>query len=456
MSNLQNTISPDYQDLLAEQFTHINFLINNNKIDSAIEHLLELHYADLADFLDNTNHKLYQDILIPISNKINPETLACLSDSNKQAAIEAIGIEKSSKIINNLDIETAIETIEILDEELKKSIISKLQHSKQQQIIEGFKYPENSAGRILEKDFVTFSESWTASEAIKYIKNSNIKTDFHAAIIVNSKSKPVGIIMLSALLKAPDNTHIKELMNQDFKIADTYTELDELAFIFKQYALTIVPVTNKQGRLVGSISIDNMIYIIEEQTENEFMNLGGINNSDIFYNLYETSKYRFPWLFVNLVTACLTSMVIEQFSSTIAKLVTLATMMPIVCSMGGNAGTQAMTVTVRALINREINSTNTFRVILKEIFVCTINGFLLALIGAGLTYLLFDDLKLSMIFAFAVSISFVLSGFLGSTIPIMLNRIHIDPATASSVLLTACTDAIGFFTFLGLAYFFFG
>ena len=454
MLDKQNTIQPDRQDMLEEQFEHITYLLNNDKTDNALELLLDLHYADLADFIDNASKKHYHVILPNIADKINPEFLACLGDGNKQRAIEALGITKSTKLINKLDIEDGVEVIDDLDLDLKKTIIGKLKALKRKQILEGFKYPENTAGRILEKDFVSFKQHWTAGQAIDYIRRSNIEADFHAAIIVNTRFRPVGTLLLSTLLKSPRNTLIEDLMNKEFKIAETQTEIDELAFIFKQYALTIVPVTNKQGKLVGSISIDNMIYIIEEQTETEFMHLGGINNSDIFSNLFAAAKHRFPWLFVNLVTACLTSLVINQFSDTIAKLVTLATIMPIVASMGGNAGTQTMTVTVRALANREITNAHTRRVISKEISLCMLNGALLAIIGIILTYLLFADVNLSIIFACAVLINFVIAGLLGSSIPILLNHFDIDPAAASGVFLTACTDAIGFFSFLGLAYFF--
>ena len=301
---------------------------------------------------------------------------------------------------------------------------------------------------------MSFKQHWTVGQAIDYIRRSDINTDFHAAIVVNSRFRPVGIILLSTLIKNSRSATLEELMEKEFKVAETNTEIDELAFIFKQYALTIVPVTNKQGKLLGSISIDNMIYIIEEQTETEFMNLGGVNNSDIFSNIYASAKHRFPWLFVNLVTACLTSLVINQFSETIVKLVTLATIMPIVASMGGNAGTQTMTVTVRALANREINNANTRRVISKEVLLCMLNGVILATIGILLTYLLFSDVKVSFVFAIAVLINFTIAGLLGSGIPILLNHFDIDPAAASGVFLTAFTDAIGFFSFLSLAYFF--
>lgn len=454
MQDTNNTILADYQDKLAKSFEHITYLIDNDILDDACEALLQLHHADLADFLDNSSQKVYQLILPKIADKLNPATIVCLNDSTKQLVIKALGIKNSAELINQLEIEDAIEVIETFDQDLKNIILDNINPGKRKLILEGFTYPENTAGRILEKNFMAFQSHWTCGQAIDFIRRSNISQDFYAAIIVDSKYHPVGNILLSTLLKNPRNIPLAELMNSEFKIADTYTELDELAFIFKQYALTIVPVVNKQGRLVGSISIDNMIYIIEEQTESEFMHLGGINASDIFDNLSATVKHRFPWLFVNLITACATSLIIDQFSNTIAKLITLATIMPIVASMGGNAGTQAMTVTVRALINREITNTNTIKVILKEIFVCALNGLLLSIIGIALTYVLFNDISLSIVFALAVIINFTVSGLLGSGIPIVLNNLDIDPAAASGVFVTALTDALGFFCFLGLAYWF--
>ncbi|NRB10854.1 MAG: magnesium transporter [Rickettsiaceae bacterium] len=452
-NSLNSNLSYD-QDELEQVFENINYLIDNDKLDSAQEKLLSLHYADLADFLDNTNHKLYSTILSKIVDKLNPETIVCLNDSSKQPILESIGIKKSAEFINRLDIEDAIEVIENIDEELKQQIFGKLTAKKRQQIIEGFNYPENTVGRVLEKNFISFQVHWTVGQAIDYIRRSNISQDFHAAIIVNSKDKPVGNILLSTLLKSSRTKKLREIMNSEFKIAATSTELDELAFIFKQYALTIVPVVNKKGKLVGTVSIDNMLYIIEEQTESELMHLGGVNTSDIYDSFYVTAKQRFPWLFVHLITACANSLIINQFGATIAKLITLATIFPIVASMGGSAGTQVMTVTIRALVNREIISTNIVKIILKEILVCAVNGILLAFIGGIVSYLLFADSSLSTVFAVAVVINFTIAGLIGSGIPIFLNSKDIDPAAASGVFVNGLTDAIGFFSFLGLAYFF--
>ena len=449
-----NNISPDRESKLAEEFEHIGFLINNNVLDEAKAHLLKMHYADIADFLDNTNHKIYQIILPYIADELDPETIVSLSSSSRQPAMEALGVERSASLVDKMYLEDAVEIIETLDDDFKEKILECVTLERKKQILEGFKYPEDTVGRILEKDFVVFHRHWTAGQAIDYIRRSNIEYDFHAAIIVDSRFRPVGNILLSTLLKIPRNAPIAELMNSDFKVADAFTKINDLAFIFKRYALTIVPVTNKMGKLIGSVSIENMVYIIEEQAESELLQLGGINASDIFDNLVETSKHRFPWLFVNLLTACGTSSIIGKFSDTISQLVILAAVMNIVASVSGNVGTQVMTVTVRALASREINQRNTNKAIIKEVLVSSLNGLLIATIGAGVIYGLFGNRDVCIVFSVAIFANFILAGLLGSCIPILMHTLKIDPATASGVFISTFTDALSFLIFLGLAFLF--
>ena len=444
------------QEQLASTFTQINQLVASDILDEATEQLSTLHYADLADFLDNSSDKICKKILPSLSHNLKPETLVWLSDSSQQSIIEILGIETSAKLLNQLEIEDAIEVIENIDEELKNSIIEKFDNEKKQQILEGFNYPENTVGRIIEKDFVCFRDNLSVTDVLKSIQKEkeSKKQDFLAVLVVDNKFRPVGNILLSTLLRSKDEAKLQEIMNTDFKVADSYTDLDELVFIFKQYALTIVPVVNKSGKLIGSVSIDNMLYIIDEQSEKDIMQLGGVQTQDTFSKPLETAVHRFPWLFVNLITACLISIIINFFSDTIAKLITIAAVMPIVASLGGNAGTQGMTVTIRALANKDINQANMYKVILKEILVCGYNGLLLAFIGGILCIFTMKNTDLSIIFAVAVIINFLLAGFFGSAIPIILDRFNIDPAAASGVFLSAITDALGFFTFLILAYYF--
>ncbi|WP_342269561.1 magnesium transporter [Rickettsia endosymbiont of Orchestes rusci] len=450
MPNMFKSILPDHHDHFAEIFDQINDLLDDKQFAAAAKMLSELHYADLADFLDNVNNRTYKKILPFLKDTIKPETLVWLNANSKPLVIEALGIQKTTELINKLVIEDAIEVIIDLDDDTKQLILNGLSKEKRQQIAEGCTYPENTVGRVIERDFINLQENWTVGESINFIKHK--KQDFHAAIVTDNKSRPVGIILLSTLLKHENEELIKDLINKDFKLADAFTDLNELSFIFRQYALTIVPVVNKSGKLVGSVSINNIIYIIEEQAEKDILSLSGVHTQDTFFNLFYTVKHRFPWLFVNLITACMTSLIINHFNDTISKLVALVVIMPIVASMGGNAGTQAMTVTVRALANKDIHYNNFSKVILKEIAVCGFNGFVLAFIGAGLSFVMLLDTNLSIIFAIAVILNFLVAGLFGSAIPIALHYFDIDPAAGSGVFLTTITDAFGFLTFLSLAY----
>lgn len=453
MEEIKNLL-PDHEEQFAKTFEYITDLIDDDKLDEARNMLSSLHYADLAEFIDNIPYKSYKIVLNLLKNSIQPETLVWLNDSSKQHFIEALGIEKSARLIDGLDLEDAIEVIEYVDEETKYRLLSEFSDTRKNLIIEGFNYPENTVGRVLEKDFVALQENWSIKKAIDSIKLSKAPNNLHTALVVDSKYRPVGSITLSVLLKSPEDNLLKEVMNSQLKVAEPLTPLGDIAFIFKQYALSIVPVVNRNGKLIGSISINNMIYIVEQQAERDIMQLGGVHIRDTFYNLFYTARYRFPWLFVNLITACATSLIINHFSATIAKLITIAAMMPIVASMGGNAGTQAMTVTVRSIANKDINNTNVSKVIIKEVLVCGFNGLFLAVIGAALCFLITGDIRLGIVFSTAIIFNFFIAGLFGSLIPITLHHFDIDPATASGVFLTTITDALGYVSFLALAYVF--
>jgi len=447
-------ITPIFHEHLQTTFEHINQLIEIDSLQEAREILVSLHHADLATYIENSSYKTIEQIIDLLREDFKAETIVNLSTGGKQNVAEILGVDRLAHFIDLLDTEEAIEVMDDIDEDIKNSTLALLPKSKQQQIIEGFTYPDDAAGRVMEKSFIMLQENWTIGQALEAFKKKPLDSDFYAAIVVNNKQKPLGQILLCALLKHTHNTLVRDVMSQDLKIADTHTKLDELSYIFKQYALTIVPVVNKMGRLVGTISIDNMIYIIEQQTEDELMHLGGVSTHDVFDDLISTVKHRFPWLFFNLIAACVTSVIINQFSSTIAQMVTLAAIMPIVASMGGNAGTQTMTVIVRSLHNKDLNYSNSLKTISKELFVCGVNGVILALIGAMIIALTFSDMYLSIVFGAAVVINFLVAGFSGAFIPIFLSKINIDPAAASGVFLTTLTDILGFSTFLALAYFF--
>lgn len=453
-SNHPHHILPTHSDNLNQEFEQILDLLDNTNYDEAKDLLASMHPADFADFLDNSNHKTHKKVIVLLGSNFKSDTLVWISFAVKNSLETIITPNKMANLIDELDIEDAIEVVEDFSDEYRKQILSHLDKEKQRHIIEGFTYPEHTAGRVMEKQFISFPENWTVERALGYTRKHSMEHDFHAAIIVDSKHKPVGNVLLCTLLQSKDDAKLKDLMNEDFKIADTNTDLDQLSYIFKQYALTIVPVTNKIGKLVGTVSISNMIYIVAEQVEEDFMRLGGVDARNTSGSLFHAAKSRFPWLFINLLTAFITSLVIDQFSDTIAKFVTLAAVMPIVASMGGNAGTQAMTVTVRALAAKDIAHANDMRIIMRELMLCGFNGFILACIGGSIMMGLFSDISLSVVFFIAVIINFLVAGLFGAMIPIVLERMDIDPATASGVFLTTLTDSFGFFVFLTLAYVF--
>lgn len=448
----KNHILPGHYENISARFAHILNLLDNEQNAQAKSLLLELHYADFADLLDNTGNKTHKQIIEILGDAFPADALVWLGETAKQSIEEIIEAPDLAKLIDQLDTEDAIETIEGFTDSTREEVVKYLSIEKSRYIIEGLTYPEHSAGRIMEKQFIALPSHWTVGQAIDYIRRLNISHEFYAAIVVDAKYKPIGNVLLCTLLQNSRSTNIKDIMNDDFKIADTSTSLDHLSYIFKQYALTVVPITNHSGKLVGTVSINNMLYIVEEQMEEDAMHLGGVSAKDTFYSLIETITHRFPWLFINLVTACITSMIVNQFTDTIAQVIALASIMPIVASMGGTAGTQVMTVTVMSLSDKDITKSNIKKIIIKELLVCIFNGLVLAFI-AGITMLvIFSYPALSAVLGAAIMMNFIFAGLLGSCIPIMLSQFNMDPAVVSAVFLNALIDALGFLTFLTLAY----
>lgn len=447
------------QNHMQEKYHLISELVNSDKLNEAKKLLLELHTSDLADYIDKSSEELRSKIINVIFKEFPAETLVWLDSSIRQSIAETLGVEKLGQLITDLDVEDAIEVLEDFNDSTKTSVLVALPEAKRLEITEGFNYPEDSAGRIMEKDFLALSNQWSAAEALNYIKSKDDQNDFQAAIIVDRRERPVGIITLIELVRL-DPEHTLELFvnsanknkTHTMQVAEVTTDESELAYLFKHYGLTIIPVVNKVGKLVGAITVNNMVYIIDKQAEEDALYLGGLTQTDTYSRLWSTARKRYPWLMVNLITAFITSSIIGFFGHTIEHIVTLAFIVPIVASMGGNAGTQTLTVAIRAIANRDITNDNFKSFIAKETLCCIINGLILGLFGGLFIFIVYQNVNISFIFASAVVINFLSAGLLGSTIPIILNRYKVDPAIASSVFLTALTDSIGFFFFLGLAH----
>jgi magnesium transporter len=445
-------IKPLYIDSIDEIIATINRYIAEEDNSSLRELVQSLHHADLASVLDHSSYRIQKSLITIISDLFTPEALVWVGSTAKITALQILGSQKIADLIEELDLDEAIDVLDSYDEETRGQLIANLSDVKKFQVNEGLNYPEYCVGRVMEKNFLVFAEHWSINQAIDSMRKYHGDRDFHGAIMIDKGYKPVSTVSLSRLFQYPGNTPLKEIASNEMKIADINDKIDDMVYFFKQYTLAIIPVVNRSGKLVGSISIDNMLYIIEESAESDIMNLTGVGEQDTFSTMLETARHRFLWLFMNLLIAFMTAMVINKFTHTISKIIALASVMPIVASMGGNAGTQAMTVTVRAISKKDINRSNIVRVVLKEIAVCEFNAFWLSFIGAIFIMFIYNDVRLSLIFAASVMLNFFIAGLFGALIPITLDKFDLDPATASSVFLTALTDGFGFFTFLVMSY----
>jgi magnesium transporter len=304
----------------------------------------------------------------------------------------------------------------------------------------------------MQREFVVIPSAWTVGETIDYMRAAkDLPDDFYDIYIVNPKHHPIGYLPLSRIMRTRRHVRLTEFMETDMKKIPLNMDQEDVAYLFRQYGLVSAPVVDDAGRLLGVITVDDVVHIIDEEAGEDIMKLGGVREQDLYSAVLDTTKARFTWLAVNLLTAILASGVISLFDATIEQIVALAVLMPIVASMGGNAGTQTLTVAVRSLAMKDITEANAGRFIGKELLVGSINGVLFALMAGGVTWLWFDSGPLGLVIASAMVINMVVAGLSGTLIPLGLDKLDIDPAIASSVFLTTITDVIGFFAFLGLA-----
>ncbi len=414
--------------------------------------ITDIHYADLADYLNFAKYDQRHKILELLDNNINPEILLEFDIDVLRSLIEILGKKRTALLINKLETDDAIYLLDDFSEQEKREVLSHIPLINRKILRKGLEYPKNSAGILMQTNFVAVKEEGNVGNVLDYLSsNDKLPEDLDEIFIFNKSNIPVGFVYVSQLIRNKREVLIKDIMNNKLQLVSTNLDQEEVSYIFRHYDLSSAPVVNKSKKMVGVIYLDQILDVVEEEVEEDIMKLGGVNILDIYSAFFRTAIQRFPWLFFNLLTACFTSVMISLFDTTIEKIVTLAAIMPIVASMGGNAGTQTVTVAVRAIANKDITEANVWKIITKEISACALNGVLLGVLGAIILLFIYQDVSLCFIFALAVAINFTIAGFLGSLIPITLNKMGADPAIASSVLLTFLTDIVGFCLFLGLA-----
>ncbi|MEQ9116479.1 MAG: magnesium transporter [Rickettsiales bacterium] len=435
-----------------ELTSSINEAIESGDDNALRKIVTNIHYADLADYINFASQDQKRKIVSQMGSKLPPEILLEFEEDVVKSLIEALGQKKFAAIVAKLDTDEAVDFLDDLNEEDRNNILDNIAVSKRKALKQGLSYPTNSAGILMHSNYVSVNQDKTVGQILDFLEgNTSLPDDYDEIYIVDDKNKPVGNVQLSKLLQSKKSNKVSAVMNADIQTVNAMLDQEEVSYIFKHYDLGSVPVANKFGKLIGVIDIDQIIDVIEEEAEEDLMRMGGVGATDIYSAYFKTAIQRFPWLFVNLIMACATSLVIAHFENEIQKIVVLAAIMPIVASMGGNAGTQTVTVAVRAIANKDITNANVSKVIFKEIIACALNGILLGIIGGFILLVLYENMSLSSIFALAVIINFTLAGLWGAIIPIFLDRYGFDPAISSSVFLTFLTDFLGFFSFLGLA-----
>ena len=438
---------------LEYNLTQINEFLDNSNIGKLDSFVKNLHNADIAEIIQNLDDDSRLKFILEVKNYFDPEILTYLNESIRDEIIEQLDIKQLASNASALDVDDAVDVIEDLEESDKEVFLDNISESERELIKEGLNYPEDSAGRLMQREFISIDLDWNVGDAIDFLRKNkdDLPEDFYEIYLLNKSKKISGIVPLGRLMGSKRSTPLETIKNKITRTINVLTDQEEVAFQFNKYAMVSAPVINNNEEVIGSITVDDVVDVIEEEREEDILKLGGVGQADIYDAVIDTTKSRFSWLLVNLLTAVIASIVIGFFQASIEKVVALAVLMPIVASMGGNAGTQTLTVSVRALAMKELTTSNAFKIIAKETLVGGINGIIFAIIIGLLSSYWFEDYLLGIVIAMAMIINLLIAGMAGILIPITLNKFKVDPALASGVILTTITDVFGFLSFLGLA-----
>ncbi len=411
-----------------------------------------LHPADIADLIELLPSEQRADVVTAISDLIDGDVLAEMNDWVREALVDALEPHQVADIAAELDTDDAVAIIEDMDVEDQREVLRALDPDDRAAIEEALSFPEESAGRLMQRELIAVPEHWTVGAVLDYLRgNDALTTDFWEIFVVDPSHKPIGTCELSWILRSPRGITVSDVMKREQTLIPIDMDQEEVALRFQKYALISAAVVDLSGRLVGMITVDDIVHIISQEAGEDILRLSGAGEGDINEPVLLTVRTRLTWLFVNLGTAILAASVVGLFQGEIAKFALLAVLMPIVSGMGGNAGTQTLAVVVRAIATNQLTESNTLRMILRELRIAAANGLSLGLaIGAG-TLLIYGIPWLAGVIALAMVINNLIAGMAGVLIPVTLDRLRIDPAVSSAVFVTMMTDVMGFFSFLGLA-----
>ena len=418
--------------------------------------LKDLHEADVANLIENLSPDTRTKLIEIESYNVDPEIFIELNESIQSEVLQLLSIESLIKIIKRLESDNAIKILENLSKEIKEKVLEKLPPKDKFLLQEGLSYPEDSAARIMQREFTAVPSNWTVGQTIDYLREEkDLPEEFLEIFIVDNDFKPIGTVPSSRVLRTARDLTMNSIMTEMPVLISVNMDKEEVGLTFENYNLVSAGVVNKENKLVGMITADDVVTVVQEEAEEDALRLAGVGDEEITDSVMLKTKRRFNWLLLNLFTALLATWVISFFGASIEQMVALAFLMPIVASMGGNAGMQTLAVTIRAIATKELSKSNFNRVVGKEFLIGILNGIIFAIITAVIVQFWFKEINLSLLIGISMILNMIVAGLFGILVPVSLKKFNIDPALASSVFVTTITDVIGFLSFLGLGSFYF-
>ena len=420
--------------------------------ETARELVRPLHPADVADLIELARRDEREGLVKALAGIVSPDVLAELNDYVREDLLDELEPQQVAEIAGQLDTDDAVAMIEDLDRDEQQAVLQRMEPDDRAAVEEALGYPAESAGRLMQRELCAVPEHWNVGQVIDYLRSTrDLPDDFWEVFVVNPVHHPVGTCKLSLILRTPRKTPVREIMQPEQTLIPVDMDQEDVALRFQKYALVSAAVVDDEGRLVGMITVDDVVHIIQEEAGEDVLALSGAAGEDINEPTLLTVRRRLFWLVINLGTAMIAASVVSLFQGEIGKYAVLAVLMPIVAGMGGNAGTQTLAVAVRALATNQLTESNTLRAFGRELTVALANGISLgALIGTGVA-LIFGNPLLGAVMGAAMVITNLAAGLGGIFVPVTLERFRIDPAVSSAVFVTTITDVTGFFSFLGLA-----
>ena len=430
--------------------------ISNNDAVFITNSFKEMHPSDAADIIEHLSDT-DRESLIKLNNfKLDPQVFVELNESIQTEIIKYLSNDTIVDILKNLESDDAIKILENLEEKNKNDILGSLPPKDRFVLLESLSYPEDSAARIMQREFTAIPSNWSVGQTIDYLReNKDLPEEFLEIFIVDNEFKPIGTVPSSKVLRTARDTKMISIMNESQLLIPVDMDREEVGHLFENYNLNSACVVDKGNKLVGMITSDDVLTVLKEEAEEDALRLAGVGDEEITDGIIKKTKRRFNWLLLNLFTAIIASVVIGFFQDDIEKVVALAVLMPIVASMGGNAGMQTLAVTIRSIATNELTKNNFSQNVIKEFTIGILNGIIFAIISAIVVHIWFNDLTLSLIISISMVLNMIVAGLFGILVPITLKKFNIDPAIASSVFVTTITDVIGFLSFLGVGAFFF-